>query len=58
LLRGKYIRWGRVEKDIHAVLERHLTPAPADLAEAWLCKCNYSNTGPICTHCGELRPSR
>jgi len=22
----------------------------------WTCACRYMNSGPICTHCGKLRP--
>lgn len=31
-LDGKYVRWGRVEKDLHAVLEHLLTKRGADAA--------------------------
>lgn len=33
-LDGKYCRWGRVERDLWAVLERHLTPLALDAANA------------------------
>lgn len=23
---------------------------------AWTCACRYMNSGPICTHCGKLKP--
>ncbi len=31
-LDGKYCRWGRVERDLWAVLEHHLTPLALDAA--------------------------
>jgi len=39
-LDGKYVRWGRVEKDLHAVLERLLRRRAADGDQP-------------CLHCGE-----
>ena len=33
-LDGKYVRWGRVEKDLHAVLERLLTKRALDGGES------------------------
>ena len=30
-LDGKYVRWGRVEKDLHAVIERLLTQRAGDV---------------------------
>lgn len=27
-----------------------------DPDDDWQCICMYMNTGPICTHCGEVRP--
>ena len=47
-LDGKYCRWGRVERDLWAVLERHLTPLALDEANEPLCVCGK----PINRHNG------
>lgn len=52
-LDGKYVRWGRVEKDLHAVLERLLTSRALDAA----CACGsqelYTDKvlGVVCCRC-------
>ena len=40
-LDGKFVRWGRVEKDLHAVLERLLTPDAADLLSRPACCASF-----------------
>jgi hypothetical protein len=36
-------------------LSRAAVPSPTDDG-SWLCGCNYSNVGVICTKCGALKP--
>lgn len=51
-LDGKYVRWGLVQKDLYAVLERHLTPHEADaLPECTQCEyrpCDRDNNADYC----------
>jgi hypothetical protein len=55
-LDGKYVRWGRVEKDMHEVLERHLTPRAVDCA---YCHCTtvILSDGVHCIECGRVYKS-
>ena len=55
-LDGKYVRWGRVEKDLHAVLDCLLTPRALDEAPRG---CEHKNMLPsephgflYCPDCG------
>ena len=49
-LDGKYVRWGRVEKDMHEVLERHLTPRAVDVCQT--CQDDDFCVGDYCPQCG------
>ena len=52
-LDGKYVRWGRVEKDLHAVLERLLTKRAPDLTKACEKHVLYMACGyKYCPDCG------
>jgi hypothetical protein len=58
-LDGKYVRWGRVEKDLHAVLESLLTQRAADRCHGcgalWLVADIVENGIHVCSVCGTRR---
>ena len=56
-LDGKYVRWGRVEKDLHAVLERLLTQRALDGARFCpACHALLEEGSVYCDTCGTDTP--